>query len=202
MFLPDWFCSLFDIHCSGVRCVPLIGGISYKDEEGSRTPAITLWSFFFSFKSVLVLLELVVKREGSSDGDGAGRRRQQRSAPGTRLPGDPRGKPAARSWKLLPAAAACPPGSVVSAPWAPGGALRAGTSRGCPGRGRPRAAPGGSAAPGAAPGPVPEGLRGFGPGWAQEPLPLDRPESHSKQLGVAAKRLTPPGFSKRCASRF
>lgn len=42
MFLPDWFCSLFDIHCSGVRCVPLIGGISYKDEEGSRTPAITL----------------------------------------------------------------------------------------------------------------------------------------------------------------
>lgn len=143
MFLPDWFCSLFDIHCSGVRCVPLIGGISYKDEEGSRTPAITLWSFFFfSFKSVLVLLELVVKREGSSDGDGAVRRRQQRSAPGTRLPGDPRGNPAARSWKLLPAAAACPPGSVVSAPWAPGGALRAGTSRGCPGRGRPRAAPG------------------------------------------------------------
>lgn len=32
--------------------------------------------FFFFFKSVLVLLELVVKREGSSDGDGAVRRRQ------------------------------------------------------------------------------------------------------------------------------
>lgn len=46
---------------------------------------------------MLVLLELVVKREGSSDGDGAVRRRQQRSAPGTRLPGDPRGNPAARS---------------------------------------------------------------------------------------------------------
>lgn len=139
--------------------------------------------FFFSFKSVLVLLELVVKREGSSDGDGAVRRRQQRSAPGTRLPGDPRGNPAARSWKLLPAAAACPPGSVVSAPWAPGGALRAGTSRGCPGRGRPRAAPGGSAAPGAAPGPLPEGLRGFGPGWAQEPLPLDRPRESQQAAG-------------------
>lgn len=46
IFLPNWFCSPFDIHWFRVRCVSLIGCINGKDEEGSKTQANKIcWVF-------------------------------------------------------------------------------------------------------------------------------------------------------------
>lgn len=47
IFVPNWFCSPFDIHWFGARCVSLVGCINGKDEEGSKTQANRLcWVYF------------------------------------------------------------------------------------------------------------------------------------------------------------